>query len=92
MKNVTATTYLQVEPEWNRYSSAELEVDLRGAKIIASTQTRPKRQRPGTVLVKIAIQIPAGAFLPLRPEVTVVVPESMAKVEPIVVEAQEPSE
>ncbi len=90
MKNVDATFYAQVEPEWG-YAYGGGEPPLRGAKVLRVTQKRPTRQASGTVLVKLTLRIPEGAFRPLRPEAVVVIPESMAVAQPIEVEAGDPS-
>ena len=77
----------------------QLEADLYGPdpgrvrdiKAVALTQKRPQRQRPGTVMVKLRVRVPDGAFLPLRPEAIVVIPEGMTVAEPVVVEAVDPA-
>jgi hypothetical protein len=42
--------------------------------------------------VKVTIEIPKGAFLPLRPEAIVIVPESLTAPHPVTVEAQDANE
>lgn len=79
--HVPATLYLQVEPVWN-YSA------LVGAKAVRLSQNKPGRPLGGSVTVKMTVHVPRGAFLPLRPEAVVVIPENMAYTEPIHVEAQ----
>lgn len=82
-----ATCYLQVQPEFFRYLG---EQKVREARIVRMTQRPPEgNQRGGTVLVKITVDIPDGAFLPLRPEAVVVIPEGMALTKPIEVEAED---
>jgi len=74
-----ATFYVQVEPDF--YGGGNR--NLRGLRAVAMTKTRPRRPRPGAVLVKLTLRVPDAVFLPLRPEAVVVVPESMAVVGPI---------
>jgi len=88
---VDATFYAQVEPEWSRWANTVGEQRLVGAKVVTITQKKPAKPRGGTVLVKLTIRLPHGAFLPLRPEAVVVVPEDMTVTEPIEVEAGDPS-
>jgi len=88
--HVTATLYLQVEPEWYAYSAVDGVPVLRGAKAVNLTQRMPREQRGGTVLVKLVIRVPATAFLPLRPAAVVVIPDDMTVTEPIAVTAEDP--
>lgn len=91
-KSVDATFYAQVEPEWSHYASRLTgEKTVQGAKVVTITQGKPQKQRSGTVLVKLTIRVPEAAFLPLRPEAIVVIPEDMAAVAPLEVEAGDPS-
>lgn len=92
MSTHTATVYLQVEPQWSSWKKVDGEPALDGAKVVAFTLKKPDRPRSGTVTVKLAIVIPAGAFLPLRPEAVVTIPESLTAASlPIEVEAVDPS-
>jgi len=90
-KQVDATFYAQVEPEfshWVNHVTGEREV--RSAKVVNITQRRPDRPRSGTVLVKLTIRVPEAAFLPLRPEAIVVIPEDMTVATPLEVSASDP--
>lgn len=78
---VDATFYAQVEPIWS-YGDG-LAKSLRGATVVRLTQTHPRQPIGGTVLVKLALRVPASAFLPLTPPATVV-PEGSAL--PVLVE------
>jgi len=89
--HVDATFFAQVEPEWGNYVNADGNRALLGAKVVTITQKRPSRPRGGTVLVKLTIRVPEAAFLPLRPEAIVVIPEEMTATTPIQVEAEDPS-
>lgn len=86
-----ASFYVQIEPEWSRWRNGDGTCDLVGIKAVAMTQKRPASQRGGTALVKLTVRIPDAAFLPLRPEVVIVVPEDMVVTKPIEVEASDPS-
>lgn len=89
--HVDATFYAQVEPEWSTYTNRDGDRVLRGAKVVNITQKRPTRPKGGTVLLKLTVRVPAGAFLPLRPEAVVVIPEGMAETTPIEVVAEDPT-
>lgn len=90
---VDATFYVQVEPEWIFGGrSRDTANAVRGAKAVALTQNKPGRQKPGTVLTKLTVRVPKAAFVPLRPEAIVVIPEDMlASSEPLEVEAGDPA-
>ena len=95
METVKATVYLQVEPEYPRWVSGNNRDDIRaiqGARVVGSTQNRSRSPKPGTVEVKITIEVPKSAFLPLRPEAVVVIPEALTTPHPIEVEALDPNE
>jgi hypothetical protein len=90
-----ATTYLQVEPVFGRnWDAREMKyVDVvESIKIVAATQKRPTKPRRSTVIAKITLQMPDGAFLPLAPEAIVVIPENMTMTAPIEVVAEDPNE
>ena len=68
------TAYLQIEPTFRRW------VDQSGRHGVASvtakrvSKKRPTAPLPGTMLVKITLEIPDEAFMPLEPKATIVVP------------------
>lgn len=84
-----ATFYVQIEPEWSRWTDSEGERPLRGIKAVAITQNKPNRPRSGVVVAKLTVRVPDAAFLPLRPEAIVVVPEDMVAASPIEVTAED---
>lgn len=88
---VRATVYLQVQPEYTYWAKNRREFDkpesLEGAKVVGYTLNKPQKPRQGTVEVKITVEIPKGAFLPLRPEAVIVIPESLTQPHPVEVEA-----
>jgi hypothetical protein len=86
-KTLDATFYVQIEPEFVGRENPW----VRAIKAVGLTQKRPQRQRPGTVMVKLTVRVPTAAFMPLRPEAIVVVPEDMTVTEPLVVEAGDPT-
>jgi len=90
--HVDVPVYVQVEPEWGHRFAGDEEAPLRSAKFARATKTRPDRPVPGTVLMKLTLRIPAGAFYPLRPEAIVIVPESLTDATPIEVFAEHPGE
>jgi hypothetical protein len=90
-RHIDATFYAQVEPEFSRWADVDGNREVQGAKVVTVTQKRPQRPRGGTVLVKLTIRVPEAAFLPLRPEAIVVIPEDMTVVAPVEVVAEDPS-
>jgi hypothetical protein len=89
--HVDATFFAQVEPEWGAYDRTLDQRMPRAAKVVALTQKRPDRPRPNTVIVKLTVRVPKAAFLPLRPEAVVVIPEDMVVAnEPVEVTAEDP--
>lgn len=76
-----------MEPEFTRSFG---EDRVKRAKVVGLTQKRPESPRRGTVTVKLTLRIPESAFLPLRPEAIVVIPDEMTQANPIEVIAQEP--
>lgn len=90
---VKATVYLQVEPVYGYWAKQRREYDtpeaLEGAKVVGYTLNKAQKPRAGTVEVKISIELPKGAFLPLRPEAVIVIPETLTQPHPVVVEAED---
>jgi hypothetical protein len=91
-ETVRATVYLQVAPEISSYYQRDDPNGIRGAKVVGSTQKRSSKPQSGTVEVKLTVELPKAAFLPLRPEAIVVVPESLTTPHPIEVEAADANE
>jgi hypothetical protein len=89
MSSHDATFYVQLQPSFYRIGE---NAQVREIRAIAITQKQPSPQRAGTVLVKLIVRVPDGAFLPLRPEAVVVVPEEMTVTAPIEVQAEDPHE
>jgi hypothetical protein len=85
MMGIRAATYLQVKADfW-------MGDRVRSAKVVRATQKAPgDAQLPGTVLVKITLDIPENAFLPLRPEAIVTIPADFAIAKAIEVVAEDP--
>lgn len=82
---VDTVCYAQIEPSW-RYGDRTLAKSLSGASVVRLTQTHPRQPIGGTVLVRLALRIPASAFLPLQPP-ALVVPEGAT--EPILLQVVE---
>jgi len=74
------TVYLEIEPEWSQYAHANGDPRLSKIKVTRALQNRPRRI--GGVVVAVRLRIPDAAFLPLRPTVTVEVPEAALAYEP----------
>lgn len=91
--HVEATMFVQVAPEFHRWlTDAAGNRLLEGAKLANATIKAPERQKAGTVLLKLTVRVPSGAFLPLAPQAVVVIPEGMTVTEPIEVEAGDPGD
>lgn len=89
-ETVTATVYLVAEPRWRTWLTDDQDRPiLEGARIIKATQSRPSVPREGVIL-KLALEIPAGAFLPLQPEAVIRV--SLDDTETIRATARDPRE
>lgn len=83
------TFYVQIEPEFSAYASRDGDPQLRGIKAKRMTQSRPSDPLGGSVLVKLTVEVPDGAFMPLRPEAVVVIPENFVKDNPVHVVAED---
>jgi hypothetical protein len=70
MSSHRADFYVQIEPIWTRNGN------LHSIQATRLTQRKPYRPLPGTVLVKLAVQVPDSAFEAFEPPV-IVVPESL---------------
>lgn len=84
---VDAPVYLQIEPDFFTFRPTDTTEAVRGARVVGMTQKRPQQPRSGVVIVKVVLRLPKAAFVPLRPEAVVVIPESMTTPVPIEVEA-----
>lgn len=89
-EEVDVPVYLQVEPQyWRNYDLDNIS-SIKGAKVVGTTQKKSASPRSGTVEVKITLRIPKAAFVPLRPEAVVVIPETMTDPHPVEVVAEDP--
>ena len=94
MSRHKATFYAQARPKFGKkYNglSHEWEDCVNSFTVTAVTQKRPA-QATGTVVVKLSVEIPDAAFLPLMPETLVVVPDHLTDTGPVEVEAEDPRE
>jgi len=64
---VKTTCYIQVEPVWAYRDKNRLN----GANVKRVTRKRPDSPIPGSVVVKLSLDIADAAFMPLQPEATV---------------------
>lgn len=76
------TVYLQLEPQWGRWTNRDGDRVLAGMKVAGMTQRRPDRAK-GPV-VRLTLRVPDAAFLPLRPTVVIDVPDEALDFEPVV--------
>ncbi len=88
---IDATFYVQVVPEFSPYTY-DGEQRVTGAVARRITQTRPAKPVADAVLVKLTINLPKAAFLPLRPEAVVVVPADFLQSAPMYVDAEDANE
>ncbi len=93
-RTIDVPVYLQVEPRGRAYDYETRRRDgsATSAAVVGTTVKRPDRPRPGTVVVKITLRIPAAAFDPLRPEAVVIIPTDLTDPHPVEVEAQDPTD
>lgn len=92
-KNVEATFYVQLEPEWSNYwRDADGEAVLSGVSAARMTKKRPDRPKSGTVTAKLTMVLPASAFLPLRPAAVITVPADALETTPLEVIVERPEE
>lgn len=78
-RNRAGVAYLQVRPHPN-YAG-----ELRAVKV---TQKPPEVVEPGCIVIKLGLLVPVEAFLPLEPEVDVVVPVEKVQ-RPVAVEVDD---
>lgn len=76
---IDVEAYLSIEPVWSRWNkTADGHPYPEGGRITGVTKKAPAgRQAPGTLVTKIKLRIPIGAFLPLRPEAVITIPEGL---------------
>jgi hypothetical protein len=91
VKTHSATFFVQLEAEWGHWANADGERPVWGAKAVNITQKRPSRPKPGTVVVKLTVEVPEAAFLPLRPEAVITIPAELTQPHPLEVTAEDPS-
>lgn len=88
MSTVRATFYAQVEPTWASSWSPTGQRRLAGATVRKVTQNPP--ENPGcAVVVRLVVELPERAFLPLAPEAVIVINEDAIAV-PVVVVPDQP--
>lgn len=81
------TCFLALEPKFRRAAAGDLTCT--GFKVAKATQNRSASREP---VVKLRLRLPARAFAPLAPEVTIEVPEgSLSWPEPEVTIEAEPA-
>lgn len=86
-----ATFYVQLDPEYAYgYRNSTDTSPIRGAKAVGLTQKKPGRPKPGSVIVKLTVDIPEGAFRALQPEAVITIPDSLTTGVPIEVTAEDP--
>lgn len=92
MRNHTATFYVQLEPEFFGWRDPETgERRVGSVKAVGITQKRPSKPKQGSVVVKLSVELPEAAFLPLRPEAVIRIPESLTQPYPIEITAEDPA-
>ena len=88
-----ATVHLQVKPTfgrtWDGRAMEYVEV-IESIQVVAMTQERPRKPKPGTITTKVTLRIPDKALLPFSPEAVITIPEGYYIVNPIEVVADDP--
>lgn len=70
-----ATFHVQLRPEFTRYGRT-----LRRVVLERATQEKPRKPVGGTLMVKVTLNIPDEAFMPLEPEAEVDVPVEATRI------------
>jgi len=89
---VDVDVYLQVEPRRRQGSVQGRPGKVVEAAVVATTQSRPRKPRGGTITTRITLRIPQRAFDPLEPEAVIVIPMDMTEPHRIEVVATDPAE
>lgn len=93
MNTRQTTFYVQIEPEFSRYRTRNGEPEISKIKATAINQNRPQHPRSGSVVIKLTIEVPESAFMPLRPEAVIVLNEDqLMNADAITVHAEDPHE
>jgi len=92
-QTVETTFYAQVEPKigygWNA-TTRKNDPCVEKITVVAITQSRPAKPRSGVVVVKLTLQFPVEAFMPLEPSAIIQIPLDMVELgQAIEVEAVE---
>lgn len=82
---IRATFWAQVEASWVSWYSPPR---LRSIHVRKITQRRPGYPAPGTVLVKLTVGIPRGAFVPVVLEASADAGDGQFEVVPAMLEAE----
>lgn len=80
------TCYLQIEPIFWRGLAEDRVREIRVQRV---TQKRPRDPIPGCLIVKLDLDVADAAFLPLRPEATIVIPVEHTEAVTVVTEPVE---
>lgn len=76
------TFYVQVEPVFRRVSTGSQRLSAIQAERI--TKTKPTKPIAGAITVKLTLDIPEEAFMPLEPEAVIEIPVSHTHATPVV--------
>lgn len=90
-----ATVHLQVKPTFGKNWDDRLMVYvdvIESIQVVAMTQERPRKPKPGTITSKVTLRIPDKALMPFSPEAVITVPEGYYIVNPIEVVADDANE
>lgn len=84
-----ATFFVQIEPNYAYGYAPSETTPITSAKAVGITQSRPTKPKRGSLIVKLTVDVPEGAFRALQPEAVIVIPDSFIKGVPIKVEVQD---
>ena len=75
---VSTEVWLQVEPTFSNYIDRNGDRSVTKIRVVNCTARRPTgRAKAGTMVMRLNLRVPAAAFKPLAPTVTIEVPENM---------------
>lgn len=84
------TVYLEIEPQWSRWTNSNGDRNLTGIRVVRTLQKRPTRM--SGVVVALNLRLPDAAFKPLQPKVVVDVPETALAYEPVITVEMPPTD
>lgn len=85
-RRISSVIWLEISPKWSTY----LPKTLIGLRVSKTFARRPKKAAPGTALMRLNLDLPAKAFIPLEVSADLTVPEGALEFSPPEVEVLAP--